>query len=346
MRSRPKTKLPPQHHFKLSHILAHSETGRLDLQHLNDCIVNSVGLYKKDIADELKQLVSTENELIKKIRRVEEVYNVLHNLRIEDITDEQILANEQDSNAVNDTNRRVKSRGISMFGLSFHKTEDNKMEMYSKIEENIDHIVADSITQKERMDAMIVRLKKVENRFPKRVRLFHGKSANKEHYKTLYDYGMKDTKVNNITNDETNTDNTKDGDSKNSDAEIDDIKNAAFQRDDNISNKRRSSISSVKSKISQQKLNQYLDIENELNQITKIKSNATHADTNSSVLGPKQNAPSLMSTDLNPIIYVMGQKIPTPTCNINDELITVQRTTGKYDPDSTDLVDELKKLYN
>lgn len=304
-----KNKLPPQHHFTLSHILS-QESVRANLQNVNDSIINTVTLYKKDIADELRELTKTENELITKIQHVEEVYNIMHNLRVEAITDTQILESERKINGINSKSRKNKNKGISMFGLTFNKQEDNQLDQLLKIEENLNYIIEESVSQKKRMDRMVNRLKKIETKLPKRLILFDEDSSLKEHYKDLYDYGMKDS-------------NTKANNRK----------------------VKRNSVSSSKSKISQQKLNQYLTIENELEQLAIQKSNQMQENSKSSLISLKENTSSILSADMNPIIYVMGQKIPTPTCKINEELVTIRNDNVNDQNGSSDLVDELKKLY-
>lgn len=298
-----KNKLPPQHHFTLSHILS-QDSVRANLQNVNDCVVDTITLYKKDIAEELRELTESENDLIKKIQHVEQVYNVMHNLRVEAITDTQILEWERNTNV---KSRKNRNKGISMFGLTFTKSEDNQLDQLTKIEDNINHIIEDSLCQKKRLDSMINRLKEIESKLPNRNKLFKEDSFHREHYKDLYDYGMKDTTK--VTDDNDNENN------------------------------------SLKSKISQQKLDQYLSIENELEQLAIQKSNNNQQNSKSSLLSLKENTSSILSTEMNPIIYVMGKKFPTPTCKINEELITIRNSKIAEEIDSSDLVNELKKLY-
>jgi hypothetical protein len=340
----PKTKLPPERSFKLSHILTHSESGTEDLQRVNDNIINSIDLYNKDIKEQLISLTNVEFELINKINKVNTVYDEVHDLRTKNITDTQI--NENDSAKDNSKNKRQvkpKRLNISMFGINQNKLTNNKLEKYKKLEENLNELLNETVVQKNRIDTLISRLKKLELNLSKRERLFDEKSANKKHYAKLYNYGMKDA----LQSKETlKKEREKLDNHKTDDESIQLYQPKIIESKNQPPKKSRQSNSSEVSKISQQKLDQYLDIENQLDTIQKAKSNEIAICDSS-----EQNITQEI-TGFNPVLLVSGKNNSTAACKINDETITVRsdiktlKQSHSENENVASLVDELKKLYN
>lgn len=330
-----KTKLPPERYFQLSHIISHSKTIQQDLQNLNDSFVNTIDLYNKDVCEQLVQSVKVENELIDQLRRVNDAYNIVHNIRSEDITDSQInnnTRNTEDEITSSNSNKHSKSssRSLSMFGISSNKNEKiNKFEILDKIDSNMEGLLNETVVQKKRLDTMISRLKKIELNLPKRERLYNEKSVNKIHYFKLYNYGMKRSKGVEAERIPKPVEVIKPG------------KIVARPVETKIKRQARKSDCSNISRVSQQKLNQYLSIENELEEIKKVKSieSAISSSTAEATKG------------FNPIFLVSNKADTSTPCKISNESITVRadintlRKNSLKNENATSLVDELKKLY-
>lgn len=337
VRKTPKTELPAEHHFSLSHILTHLPTGARDLQNLNDSINTTVAAYASDITEQLTSLANVENELLQKLQRVNDVYDVVHNIRLQNIGNPQPPDVEDKPNDPKKKKNKGMKIGLSksMFRISANKSVETRLQQYSKIDSSFVELLDETVVQKKRINSLLSRLKTLEKNFSRRERLFDEKSPHQKHYSKLYNYGMTDTSQR----------------SKNSEKKSKEVKRnsgdiellpapkqtqltATTTNKIDIPKKIHRSDSSVKSEISQQKLKQYLDIENELDEIQKVQSNKL-SDAGSEVT-------------FNPVTLISKR---APTCKISDEVVTI-RSPNK---DSTirspvggqtdSLVDELKKLY-
>ncbi|KAG0681208.1 hypothetical protein C6P40_003232 [Pichia californica] len=330
VRKIPKTDLPPENHFSLSHILAKTSTGTQDLQRVNDSINTTVNSYTNDISEQLNSLANVEAKLLQNLQRVDDVYNVVHNIRVDSIGNAQVFV-DNGNNGIGTTKKKNKGYKLgSMFRIpNNNKETNNRLEQYTKIDNNFNELLNETVVQKKRINNLLERLKNVEMNFSKRERLFDRKSPNKEHYSNLYNYGMNEPsspkKVNSKLKESTSSS---------------DIIVKPFQPDLKPiihSNKNiQISNSSIKSQISQQKMNQYLTIENELEEIQKVISNkSVHSSANESSFNPV----SLLTKD-------------SPTCKLNDESVTIRlndKDTAincSENPQVGLLLDGLKKLYN
>lgn len=357
-----KGKLPPQRKFALSYILSHSPKATNNLQQLNDDIINTVHLYNDDINEQMNAVAQVEDELIGKLERVQQVYDVVHNIRIEDIDNNQIeLPNsvngeQSDENATTPKQKKTRSKsrgstlgmGISMFRLGNNKPQMNKFEQYEKINDDIEQIVESTVSSKKRLDCMIEKLKKLESKLTRRERLFDDQSANQYHYKNLYKYGMKDE----IAKEQERMDAI--------DAYVEENMSRIEGNDLDVMSNRKSE-SSHRSKISPVKLKQYLDIENELEELQKKKNekvNPPPAITIEPHTGKTDNTfdnrsiITLASNKFGPGLKFQSDKRQLTSCMINYEPITVQANVDKlvndiniHNDDVTPLIDELKKMY-
>lgn len=337
----PKTKLSPERSFGLSHILSNSESGHDDLQRLNDSVIKTIDLYNKDLTEQLTSLVSVEHELADKLENVKEVYDVVHNIRSEDISDAQILELE-DQASDKQTKKKSLGLGMSMFGVN--KDENNKFQTFKKIDDTLVELVENSAVQKRRLDEMITRLQRLELSINKRERLFDDKSSNKVHYENLFNYGMKILKKQNRREQTKATTKTS-------------IKSISpSQKSTPKKSQVKSDFASPRSKIPTEKLEQYQEIEKELitKKIEQARNSITinSSSTNTSICNLRGN---MISKDVsNPILFMIGRRDPLPACTITDEVITTKPGYGTSSlgndncnpsDESVDaLVDELKKI--
>lgn len=347
----PKTKLPPERYFTLSHILSHSDTGLQDIQRLNDSIINTTKLYSNDVSEQLASLSNVEDELLQKLCDVNRVYDVVHNIRLEDITDSQILKNgssisEEEGESGRRSSRRVKGKGLSVFGIQFNKSENNRLEQYREIEDNIEELVNETVMQKKRLDSTISRLKKLELALSKRERLFDLKSSNQTHYKTVFNYAMKN-------------DIKKERREERRRRKTNQIIAGAIDKDVvlAVSTDKTQKMQSIpnfpkNSKISQQKINQYLDIENELEEMKAIRTSKSVGPDSAARTDKEINAQMGTPEMFNPVSLISNKTNSTATCKLNEETVTVRsdietlKKSQLEDASVNTLVDELKKLYN
>lgn len=330
VRKYPETELPPQHHFSLSHILTHSPNGLKDLKNINDNINTTVTAYTNDISEQLTSLANVETELLNKLQHVNNIYDVVHNIRVESIGNLQLVDNKD----IKKNNLKNKSKGYklsSMFRIP-NRNSNNRAQQYKEIDNNFIELLDETVVQKKRINGLLDRLKKIELNFSKRERLFDEKSPNKVHYSKLYNYDMIQNninkKINNVKKEPINV-KVEPNILK---SETNDLKVKPFQPEPQTSEniKQERSNSSIKSEISPKKLNQYLDIENELEEIQNIRSNESFA---------LSSSPSSNKHNFNPVTLISKER---PTCKINNEKITINPNSSN-DPK---LINELKKLYN
>ena len=335
VRRTPKTELPAEHQFSLSNILAHLPTGSQDLQNVNDSINTTVAAYTNDITEQLSSLANVENELLQKLQRVNDVYDVVHNIRVQNIGNPQPLEADE---GVTDSKKK-KNRGMriglskSIFRISANKNIDNRLQQYNKIDSSFIELLDETVVQKKRINSLLTRLKTLEKNFSRRERLFDEKSPNKKHYSKLYNYAMNEKAQQPIPPEikKDNKTNTQENESAPAAKQLQPPP-AGSNFDPSKTMHRSNSL--AHSEISQKKLNQYLDIENELEEIQKVQSHKL--------------ADMERENSFNPVALVSKR---TATCKVSDELVTMRsadsastiRSTTEHHVGS--LVDELKKLY-
>ncbi|ODQ46405.1 hypothetical protein PICMEDRAFT_11406 [Pichia membranifaciens NRRL Y-2026] len=259
VRKTPKTELPAEHQFSLSHILSRLPTGSQDLQNVNDSINTTVAAYTNDITEQLSSLANVENELLQKLQRVNDVYDVVHNIRVENVGNPQPL--EADDGTID--SKKKKSKGMKI-GLN------NRLQQYNKIDSGFVELLDETVVQKKRINSLLTRLKTLEKNFSRRERLFDEKSPNKKHYAKLYNYAMKE-KAQQQNSPEIKTDDKKNPQENESAPATKQTQPQTGNKLDPSKTMHRSN-SLAHSEISQKKLNQYLDIENELEEIQKVQS--------------------------------------------------------------------------
>lgn len=335
VRKTPKTELPAEHQFSLSHILSRLPTGSQDLQNVNDSINTTVAAYTNDITEQLSSLANVENELLQKLQRVNDVYDVVHNIRVENVGNPQPL--EADDGTIDSKKKKSKGMKIglskSMFRISANKNIDNRLQQYNKIDSGFVELLDETVVQKKRINSLLTRLKTLEKNFSRRERLFDEKSPNKKHYAKLYNYAMKE-KAQQQNSPEIKTDDKKNPQENESAPATKQTQPQTGNKLDPSKTMHRSN-SLAHSEISQKKLNQYLDIENELEEIQKVQSHKLADIEREKVFNP---------------VALVSKK--TATCKVSDELVTMRSTDSASTIRSTtenhvgSLVDELKKLYN
>ena len=339
-----KGKLPPQRKFKLSYILSHSTNANNHLKQLNDNIINTVNLYNDDINEQLNSVIKVEDELIGKLENVEKIYDIVHDIRVNDINDNQIIKDDGKNNDNESDGKKVK-KGLafgSMFKIGNNNGNKpiNKFQQYEQINNEIEQIVDNTIKNKKKLDCLINRLKKLEIKLTKRERLFDINSVNQYHYQKLFNYGMKDEiakqdeKMEEIEKYVIENTSRIEGNNNNNNNHDNDHDN------DVLSN------SSHKSKISPIKLQQYLDIENEIEQMQKLKQENDSKNTNTKPIL------TLSSNKFGPGLKFQSNKKVNNSSFINYEPITVIANVDKIVDDIhvendnvSPLIDELKKMY-
>lgn len=366
VRTNPKVQLPPENHFTLSHILSHSKTGSQDLQDVNDSINKTVTSYTSDITEQLTSLANVENELLQKLQKVNDVYDVVHNIRIENIGNTQALNNDIMNNAYTidskDSQRRKnkgikKSLGSTMFKMLNNRQTENRLQQYTKIDNKFEELVDETVVQQKRINNLLTRLKNIEVNFSKRERLFDEKSPSKSHFSKLYKYGMENP---NIRKRQPTNGNKQIEIQKT--IKMDTLSNSnmkkSFETQTPVKNNRSStaSVKSIKSNnnnISPEKLNRYLDIENELDEVQRIRTNKSNSSLSSTTANKFSNSTGISSettaTVFNPVSVITKKD---PTCEVTEEAVTIRASDKKSNMSKSEdeqvslLVDELKKLYN
>lgn len=339
------TKYPSEADFRLSNIVSSIPNGQQNLIDINDSINHSVNLYNADISDQLVKISNDEEILINQFNNVNELYNNVHNLRVNCLNNDDLKNNKSlHKFDIGSMFKFVSSNSSNTGNGGSAAIDNNKIRQFDKINKVFDEIINESAVQKKRADQLLHRLKNLELKLNKTERLFNDKSCNKSHYTNLFKYGMKNkdkkkdsvAKKDNESEDGSGNDNNNGTDGKTAIAPT--IKITSTQSDTDIpvlvsnrDRRSRNSDASDASKISQRKLNQYLDIELQLNRMPKT--GKIGIDSTKSIKS--------VNIETNPIKLINGL---SPICGINDETVVIP-TNKNLVSDPSELVDELKKLY-
>jgi hypothetical protein len=282
---------------------------------------------------------------------------------------------------------------MSMFGIGGGKSEEkNRLEVYEEIEHGLSELMSESVVQKKRLDTMVERLKKIESRLTKRERLFEEKSPSQAHYHTLFDYGMRDererqrqrkererkrdqeqqkeqhAKLDHDVAQRIHRIKAKSKDSlkkesfeaviegtPNMDLPASEIASSALSNStgSDSGSRHRLSDSSSPSKVSKLKMNQYLDIELELDRKRAETNPSSPRVRDLSPLNPKSGS----IREFNPLLMLKQTTCTTssPSFKISDEYVTTRINTSEMtraisseskDAQISSLIDGLKHMYN